>query len=466
MGISSILNTARNALLAQQAAMQVASNNIANVNTAGYARQEVVLSEQEATPTDIGLIGNGVKVESVISHYNKFLNAALAEELTSSEEQKTYEQYFSRIETILDENNTNLTSNITAFFNAWQDLSTDPTSSVSRLNVQTSGTNLANGIRSMFLQLQNIQSEIDDNVGQQVQEINDILSSIAELNGQIVSLKATEQESSAFANQRSQLVQKLSAIIDVQTFEDGQGALTVMMSGGKTLVDKETVFALEAEKPSTSDNFYRITWGSDTSTPVDVTNLIRGGSLKGLINLRDNELTSFMDTVDDLAQSLATEVNAIHSTGYTANGATDIDFFQGSSDAFALTLDISDEVKADSQNIATTSSATSPTDNDIALAICNLASASLTIGGNNSTYTAYGAAIASRIGSLAKNAADLSEYHQNLLTSIQSQADSVSGVSIDEEMANLIKFQYAYQAAARLLSTAETMMDALLEVVR
>ena len=147
MGISSILNTAKAALLAQQTAMQITSNNIANVNTEGYARQEAVLAERTPTQTDVGLLGNGVEVTAVISYFNKYLDTALARETTSSEEWKTYEQYFSRIESVLDENNTNLTSNITAFFNAWQELSADPTSTTSRLNVATAAANLANGIR-------------------------------------------------------------------------------------------------------------------------------------------------------------------------------------------------------------------------------------------------------------------------------------------------------------------------------
>lgn len=465
MGINSILNTAKTALLAQQTAMQVTSNNIANVNTAGYARQEAVLAERTPTQTDVGLLGNGVEVTTVISYFNKYLDTALARETTSSEEWKTYEQYFSRIESVLDENNTNLTSNITAFFNAWQDLSTDPTSSTSRLNVQTSGANLASGIRSMYTQLQDMQSEVNDGIDQAVGDINDLLNSIAELNGQIVSLQMNEQKSSAFVSQRAQLVKKLSALINVQTFEDSEGALTVMIAG-KTVLSKETVFGLKAEASANGSNFLRVTWDGNTSGSTDITGLITGGSLKALIDMRDNQLPSFMDSIDDLAESLITQVNAIHTTGYAANGQDGIDFFQGFADAYALTFDLSDKVKADSQYIAATSSATSPTNNDVALALANLSTTKQTIGTTSSTYSDYGSSIANRIGSLSRNAANLSEYHQSVLSSVQSQVDSISGVSIDEEMSHLIKFQYAYQAAARLLNTAETMFDSLLEMVR
>jgi flagellar hook-associated protein 1 FlgK len=465
MGISSILNIAKTALLAQQTAMQITSNNIANVNTAGYARQEAVLAERTPTQTDVGLLGNGVEVTTVISYFNKYLDTALARETSSSEEWKTYEQYFSRIESVLDENNTNLTSNITAFFNAWQELSADPTSTTCRLNAATCGSNLASGIRSMYTQLQGMQSELNDGIDQAVGDINDLLNAIAEVNGQIASLQTDEQKSSAFVSQRAQLVKQLSALVNVQTFEDSEGALTVMIAG-KTVLSKETVFGLNAEASSDDSNLLRVTWDGSTSTSADITGLITGGSLKALIDLRDIQLPSFMDSIDDLAESLITQVNDIHSTGYGANGVDGTDFFQGSEGAYALTFDLSDLVKTDSQYIAVTSSQNSSTNNDIALAIANLGTAKQTIGASRTTYTDYSASIASRIGSLSQNATYLSEYHQNVLTSIQSQVDSISGVSIDEEMSNLIKFQYAYQAAARLLSTAEAMMDSLLEVVR
>ena len=100
MGITSILNIARNALFAQQSALQVLSNNIANVNTPGYARQTAVLNEADSVMTDGGLLGNGVRVEQIISNYDKYLEYSMAEQYTSMEEQMTYEKFFTRIETV------------------------------------------------------------------------------------------------------------------------------------------------------------------------------------------------------------------------------------------------------------------------------------------------------------------------------------------------------------------------------
>jgi flagellar hook-associated protein 1 len=465
MGITSILNIAKNALFAQQTALQVLSNNVANVNTKGYARQEAVLVEDSNLRTDAGLLGNGVKVSMVISHYDKYLEASVAKENNSLEEQKTYEQYFGRIESILDESNSNLTANISAFFNTWQDLSADPLSITSRSNVATTGANMSNGIRNVYGELQDLQAETDNNVSKEVESINSILSAIAALNTQIYEAGASGGENNSFVNQRGQLLQELSGKMDIQCFADRDGGMTVMTSGGKPLVDRGTVYELTAEK-SPVTNFYSVTWQGNSFVSVDITSTIRGGVLKGLIDLRDNQIAGFMDSIDDLAQSIMTEVNSVHSTGYNMNGTTAINFFTNLTQNFAMAMDISNEVRTDVMNIAVTSSMSNPSNNDIALAIADLGVGSVTISGQNMTYVDFTTSVSSRIGSLSQNAQNLTEYHQNLMTSVEKQRDSVSGVSIDEELSNLIKYQYAYQAAARLINAADTLMNSLLEIAR
>jgi flagellar hook-associated protein 1 FlgK len=366
MGITSILNIAKNALFAQQTALQVLSNNVANVNTKGYARQEAVLVEETNLRTDLGLLGNGVRVSTIMSHYNKYLEASAAKENNSLEEQKTYEQYFGRIENILDESNSNLTANVTAFFNTWQDLSSDPLSITSRSNVATAGANMSTGIRNIYGELQDLQTETDNNVSQEVGSINSILHAIAALNNQIYAAGAGGGENSSLVNQRGQLLQELSGKMDIQYYADRDGGMTAMTSGGKPLVDRETVYELSAKK-SPVTNFNTITWQGNSQVSIDITDSIHGGVLKGLIDLRDNQIADFMGSIDDLAQSIMAEVNGVHSAGYNMNGTTGINFFTNQTQDFAVAMDISDEVKTDVMNIAVTSSAPNPSNNDIAL---------------------------------------------------------------------------------------------------
>jgi len=466
MGITSILNIARNALFAQQTSMQVLSNNIANVNTTGYARQEAVLTEADAVMADSGLLlGSGVRVEKVTSYYDKYLEYSIAKQYTSLEEQKTYQKFFSRIESVLDETNSQLTSTITAFFNSWQSLSADPLSTVARADVAMKASNLCQGIQNTYGELKNLQIEADNNVANEVTEINNILASIAELNKKTYESSAGGSESASFASQRLIALQELSGKLNLQYFEDENGGMTVMTADGKGLVEKGTVYELSAEKTGT-DNFYHVYWNGNSVHSVDITNTIGGGTIKSLVDIRDTQLTGFIDDINDLAQSLMTEVNAVHSTGYNSGGTTGVNFFENMTQDFAANIDLSNEIKTDVNYIASSSSASNLTNNDIALAIADLGSADVTIGGQETTYVTYTASIASTIGNLSQNAQNLTEYHQNLMSMVSNQRESVSGVSIDEEMSNLIKFQYAYQAAARLINTADTLMSALMEIGR
>ncbi len=466
MGITSILNIARNALFAQQTSMQVLSNNIANVNTAGYARQEAVLTEADAVTADSGLLlGSGVRIEKVTSYYDKFLEYSIAKQYTSLEEQKTYQKFFSRIESVLDETNSQLTSRITAFFNSWQSLSADPLSSVARADVAMKASNLCNGIRNTYGELKNLQIEADNNVANEVTEINNILASIAELNKKTYESSAGGSESASFASQRLIALQELSGKLNLQYFEDENGGMTVMTADGKSLVEKGTVYELSAEKSGT-DNLYHVYWNGNSVNSIDITDTIGGGTLRSLVDIRDTQLTGFIDDINDLAQSLMTEVNAVHSTGYNPGGTTGVNFFENMTQDFAANIDLSDEIKTDVNYVASSSSPSNQTNNDIALAIADLGSADVTIGGQETTYVTYTATIASTIGNLSQNAQSLTEYHQNLMNMVSNQRESISGVSIDEEMSNLIKFQYAYQAAARLINTADTLMTALMEVGR
>jgi flagellar hook-associated protein 1 FlgK len=238
-----------------------------------------------------------------------------------------------------------------------------------------------------------------------------------------------------------------------------------MTPDGKLLVDGTHANSLSAEK--SADGVYRVNWVSASGTGVDITEDIGAGSLKGLIDLRDNQVTAFIADINDLAGSLATEVNGIHSTGYTATGVTGIDFFTTTitTGDYAAVMDLSDEGQAGEDYVAATSSAGSTSGNETALAIAALSSASVTIGGRSTTYIDHCTSILSKIGGLSENAQNLSEYHQALLSTVETQRDSVSAVSTDEEMIDLVKFQYAYQAAARLLTTADELLSSLLEVI-
>ncbi len=466
MGIASILNIAKNAMAVSQTSVQVTSHNVANVNTAGYSRQTAILEEAPPMPTATGLIGNGVVVTGIKRYCDKFLDSAIAGRNGTLQQQQTTQKYFERIQTILDDDNSNLTKNITDFFNGWQQLSTDPTSMSVRTTIVSSGQNLSDTIRNLYGQLKDVQYELDSGVEQEISDINRLLSSIADLNNRVFDGSSNGGEAADFVDQRNEFFKELSGKLDVTSVEDKYGRITILTGKGKVLVDGGQHWDLEVI-PDTDTGFNRVAWKDHSGNLSDITDQITSGTLKGLTDVRDQYIGDvFVKQLDELAKSIITNVNQIHKTGVTLNNTTGIPFFNETTGNYAENMNLTDAVKWDVRNVAATSSAANPADNDIALSLAALGTSELSINGMSSTLSDYVASVIGNVGELTKNAQSLAQFQQDTMTTLENQRASVSGVSIDEEMANLIKFQYAYQAAARLFTVADELFQSLLGTMR
>ena len=467
MSIASILNIARSAMFAQQASIQISSNNIANVNTKGYCRLDPDLREAPLIPTDYGLLGNGVEIAGFIRYFDKFLETSIAQRNTDLQEQKTSVTYFERIESILNEDSSRLATNVTEFFNSWQELSADPSNLARRTSLVAKGENLARTIRNIYSELNGLQRELDQQVQGEVDEINRLTASIADLNQKIIELgSASQGEASDYLNQRAELLKELSGKMKVVSFEDQAGGLTVLTENGRTLVDRTNSWKLRTQQdPATG--FRNIAWDDGAGNLSDMTGAISSGKLKALLDMRDQHLgNGFIADINNLAQTIITEVNSRHVEGYGLNGSTNIAFFAQATSDFARDMNLSVEVKTDVQYIAAASSLGDFSGNDNALRIASLIDADLMIGGQSTRFSTYISTVMSNIGDLTKNAQDLSDHQESAMTVMEQQRESRSGVSIDEELTKLMKYQYAYQAAARLISVADEMFQEILGVVK
>jgi flagellar hook-associated protein 1 FlgK len=463
VSIASILNIAQTALSATQTSLQTTSHNIANANTAGYARQGVVLEEAPSVLTAHGLMGNGVQVKGVIRYYDKYIEKSIAAKNTSLEEDTVDESYFQRIEGTLNENNSNLSQYITDFFNGWQDLSTDPTSVAARESLAADGTNVARSINNIYSDLTGLQVELNNNVGQEVTDANRLIKSIASLNTLIFEGGVGGGQANDSIDQRNEQLKELSAKLDLVSFEDPYGRMTVLTSSGKVLVDGGQSWEL-ATTPDATTGLSRVAWKDASGNLFDISGDIKAGRLRAMLDMRDNQIPGFISNIDDLAQTLIQQVNTIHATGFNLNG-TQNDFFKGISGNYAKDIGLSDEVKADSRNISATSVLANTTDNDVALSLAGLADSKVCDGGTT-TFTGYEASIVSRIGELTKAATDSVQYDQDTMNILSQQREGVSGVSLDDEMTNLIKFQHAYEASARLFTVADELFQSLLGAVK
>jgi flagellar hook-associated protein 1 len=563
VSIFSVLNIAKGALSAAQTSVQVTSNNIANVNTAGYARQQVVQAESTPTPTDLGLLGNGVTVQTVRRYYDKFLESSIRSKTSNSEEQSVLSTYLNRVQGFLNEDNSNLSGNITAFFNDWQSLSTDPTNSSLKQTIVSQGQTLSQSINTIYTDLKGIQTETDSQIVSDIDSINGTLSSIAKLNQLIVEAGGGDKANS-YLDQKTQLLDVLSKKMDITTFDDEYGRTTILTKGGKPLVENGSAWRLTTIADATT-GFSNVAWTDQSGTVTDITDSIGGGELKALIDTRDKYAPEFLNAMDNLSTALKGNVK------WSVNGVT-TSFFQGTSGG---NLAVADSLVGDPTLISSTSDpVNNPTDNDIALAMASLADKNLcgplqlvhasgsdalsdafssesavvgtilsppsaeygnvTIKGNTyaidfradslddirdainnnpppgvtasvitsvengktvhrlqltnvtasdltdqnnilqtlgvvegtSTLVEYTATTVSTAGQVTADAENAAQYAADTLDTLSAQRASVSGVSIDEEMANLIKYQYAYQAASRLFNVADTLLQDLLGVVK
>ncbi len=571
MSIYSILNVARGALAATQTAMQVTSNNIANVNTAGYARQEAVLEEARPTPSPAGLMGDGVTVKTIKRFYDKYLESSIRTKNSDAEGNSVLSTYLDRIQQFLNEDNSHLAGNITTYFNDWQSLSTDPQNTGMKQTIVSQGQTLAQSIQTLYSNLKDLQSELNDQVNSEVDSANTILASIATLNTQIIENGADQASTNIYQDQKTSLLNELSKKLSIQTFDDKYGRTTVLTAGGKPLVEDGSALKFTIV-PGATTGYSKVGLEDSSGTITDITSDLGGGKFKALIDTRDTYVVGFLDDLDTMSAAL------IDNTKWTAQIGgfiTGTSFFQGTG---AADIAVTDSLVADPTSFSASSDPTGkPSDNDIAVRIAALVEKTL-IGSQqlvhasgsdalSNTYSSAGTAMTSLLGlssawsgtiqikgtdgvaksvsidlsqdtltqirdkinnaaptgvtaslattttngvtsyqlkltnvdatdltdqngvlqtlglvtgtttltdfasSMVSNAGQLAQDAENAAQTssdsaavLTAQREGVSGVSIDEEMANLIKYQYAYQASAKLFSIADELLQSLLAV--
>jgi len=316
------LNIAVQAMLTDQAALSTTSNNIANANTPGYSRQVVDLGE--SSPAEYGglLIGSGVQVEQIVSQRNSLLQTQLDQETQQQSKYSSYLGSMQQVQTLFNETSgAGLQSSLTAFFNSVQQLSTDPSSTSLRAGVLTAAQNMAQAFSSTASNLILQQRSVDTSVTQAVNQINSLTSQIAQLNGEVTSATSTGQNAGTFTDQRDQLINQLSGLIDVSEIPAGNGSLTLTTTGGANLVVGNQSFQLATQADPTSGFQQVLSQGSN------ITSSITGGALGGDIQVRDTTIPSILSSLDSLASGLETSINSVNQAGTDLNGAPGGNFF-------------------------------------------------------------------------------------------------------------------------------------------
>jgi len=450
-GLTTSLLTGMTALDATQAALDATSNNIANANTAGYTREAVELSENQEDINATSVTGGGVSLEGIQSVRDELLNLQIQQQTSLQSSVNTQSSSLQQIENYFSSTGTDIASELTAFSSSLAQLSANPSDSAVQQNVISAGQSLAESFNTTASGLESAQSQADQQVTQSVSEINSLSQQIAQLNGQLGQPGNSESNGGTIEDQRDQLVLQLSQLTGISVSQSSDGEV-ITTANGSPLVMGEQSFNLQTA--TGSDGFQQVL----DSNGNNITSSIQGGQLGGAIAIRDQVIPGYLTQLNTLASQFAASFNSAQEAGYDSSGDQGQAFFTIPSSGSAA-AGISVALTSGSQ-VAISSDGSSGSDGNV-VNLSNAVNNALPSG--QTPANAY-ANLVFDVGNDASNASAESTAVGQNLTQLTNQQSSVSGVSIDEETTNLIQFQTAYEAAARIVSTIQALSTVTLDM--
>ncbi len=546
MALTALFDIGKTGILTYQKALQVVSHNISNAATEGYTRQDVIfVNMSSGIQSYAGITGRGVRLQDIRRMYDSFIELQLKTESSNFAYWDVIYNGMVRLENIFnDASDVALSNAVNDFFNAWQEISQNPSGTAERTLLIDKAKYLTERINISYRSLIDESQELYKDTKNYIDEINKLLDQINELNEKI----AASPGALDIKDQRENLVKKLNDIVNITYFEDNAGRYSILL-GGMPLVDGGKVYHLSLQLDSNDKMQFMLEQGG---SPMNVTQLIQGGKLKAAIDLRDQTIPEYMDKLNMLVFDFTEAINAQHRQGYGLDGSTGNNFFKplydmtltngtmddiifkinnvnentfnsysiqfdgtnwtitnnttgtpvtptvsswtdGTDTYYRLSfngmeltiknpsnnLDMTFQIKShtalffdvaitDINKIAAasndpTSSASGPMDNGNARKIYSLINAEI-VGDN--TFTDFYRSIVSQVGIFTASAKTQRDFQDALVEELQKRRQDISGVSLDEEAVNLIKYQKMYEASARVIRVADEILATLFDMVR
>ncbi len=453
-GLFGSLSIALTSLSVSQQEMAVTGNNVANANTPGYSRE--IPAAVAGDPILIAALsfGTGVLLQKIESLRDPILEIQLHQETQQQSKLSTELGHLQQIQAQFGSSSAGIGADITNFFNSLQQLSADPANLALRQTVLTSAGNLATDFNTTARNLQTQRSNLDLNLVQSVGEVNSLTAQIASVDRQISNVQSAHGDAGTLVDKQTILIRQLTGLVDLQVIKTDQG-ISLATSNGTTLVSGSQSFELSAQLGS--DGVQHIMAGAQ-----DITGSLKGGSLAGLIQIRDQEIPGLGSSLDQLATGLANALNTANKTGYDLNGTAGVNLFVpppagGVGAAATLSVSITDPAL-----VAASSDGTPGSNGNLAV----LSAVHDQPVANGQTPLDFYASIVFKVGNDTSNTSADVASSSLILQQLQDQHGSISGVSLDEEAANLIKYQTAYQAAARVVSTVNALLDVAVNLGR
>ncbi|MED4754659.1 flagellar hook-associated protein FlgK [Brevibacillus choshinensis] len=469
------LEVAKRGIFAQQTALNTTGHNISNANTEGYTRQRANMEATTGIPypgmfasKEPGILGTGVQVTDLQRLREDFLDLQYRNENKTLGYWEQRVDAVNKIEQIMQEpSDTGLQKVMDQMWQAWQDLSKDPTSSSARAVVRERSTALAETFSGIYTHLQTIQNDFDNVVGVKAAEINSLGQQIAHVNKMINDVVPHGYTPNDLYDQRDVLIDKLSKLTDIKVVQADNGMVNVTMEGRDFVTGYASTPVAAVRNGATG--FYDITLGGATLVPTQ-------GTMAGLVEARDKLLPETLKRLDDLAINLTKEINEIHKTGYSltdiqnGTGPSNLPFFVDATIVGSANPTGANKIKVNPAILASLDAIavgkqSSVGNNENALAIASIKFKIIPPGtGPNdfkeaTTMDDFYRNMVGQIGIYGQEAARNEKNSETIVGMVENQRQSVSGVSIDEEMSNLVKYQHAYNAAARAITSTDEILD-------
>ncbi len=466
-GLFDALNAGKTSLLTNQKAIEIVGNNVANVNTEGYSRQQAEFRQIPAVNFGGFFIGQGVDVSDVSRDYSVFINRQLQEKSIAFGEETGRSNSLAELERIFNVSEDNLAGEIDKYFDAWQELTANPSGQVERDIVIQRGQLLGDAFRNVNEEMDTVAENINTEILSKVGSFNEMFDEIAKINDRIRQVEISGQTANAARDQRDLIVKDLSQSLGVQTYTDNQGFLAVQLPGGLPLVQGTTAMRINTVTVGTNVDLELEIAGN--TIPISMSNL--EGEFRGLFEMRDTFLAGIQTDIDTLAVELTSAVNTVHvngwyndpGTGLPATGQLFFDDLTGPPVVANASRHINVALP-DANYLAAAGQVTAaPGDNENALLIAQLETSYL-ITATQDNFDSFFSKIVSTVGiESARNQLALSGA-EDATTQLQNLRDSYSGVSLEEEMIDLIQYQRGFESSAKFLSTVDEMMNALLQL--
>ena len=449
-GLTANLSMASQALEAETGAITVTNNNIANVNTPGYARQIADLSSVAISGSG-GNEDDGVSFNGFTVVRDQLLQIGINGKTSDASSLSTQSSSWAQIENAFSSTSSGVGASLSSFFSNLSGLSTSPQDAAARQTAYSSAASLVDAFHQAASTLSTAQSDADANVTGIVTEINQLTQQIATLNTQLSDAPESTQGGGTVQNQVDQLTTKLAQLTGItSTATESTPALAT--ADGSPLVSGSQSYALTTAVGSDGVNHVFNAQGQD------ITSQISSGSLGGALTMRDSSIPGLSAQLNTLASQFASAVNSAQTQGYDANGNAGTAMFSvpstGSAAAgFSLAM-------ANGSAIAASSDGSTGSSGNLSKL---LAVQSQTLPSGQTPSDAY----AGFVQSLGSSSADVSSTltaTNASLQQLQSQQSAESGVSVDEETTNLLRYQQAYSAAAQVINTVNTLFETLLNM--